>query len=251
MDWAPLPERDGEDGREQSSYTPAQCIRAALLVGLGGLLLFNAIGLARIEGDMAQRVAASEARANLRLTALEQQMSLLLDARDPSSAVQVPPGLPLAASARQVGLLQRLGRPQQVPAPPPPPPLPPPLVLLSPPLPRRATPSATSEPDLTPPPLPPPPPLPLPPPPPPPPPRPLPPNRVAGQGDAMTQLPSSFGDEQTLMVIAIVLLLLALCLCFCLCAAAIAYVSLSRSEPPRQELISPPPRGLIGDQYAA
>ena len=56
MEWDHRPVAEEDERAARSSaylYTPAQCFRAAVAIGVVGLLLFNAIGLARIDnGEM-------------------------------------------------------------------------------------------------------------------------------------------------------------------------------------------------------
>ena len=102
MDWDQISNHERRPS-SRSSYTPAECIRVALIVVGGGLLLFNAVGLSRIQSDLEARFASLEAATNARLTALEHHVSNM-DAGMPIR--------PIAQPARSDS--------------PPPPPLPPP-----------------------------------------------------------------------------------------------------------------------------
>ena len=96
MNWDRLAEEpeeySGRRDRESSDESPYRCLRAAGFVGLTSLLLFNAVAISRIQGDMETRVAASEAATMARITELERQVAVLraanshLDFRESSSS---------------------------------------------------------------------------------------------------------------------------------------------------------------------
>ena len=219
MDW------DDRNYRRLTGYTPAQCMQAVLAVGLGGMLLFNAIGLGRIQSDLERRLATSEVATQARLTAMEQEIALLIGgspARLTAFKLQVrsangspavvegslPPSSPLRRAS--FGIVVPKTSAASPPAPPPPP------VPLPPPPPSPPPPS----------------------PPPPPPPSPSPPGHVVtdeedDDGELELHLPGmngTTGGEQMMMMVAIVLLLLAGCLCICFCCAAAFYMASHRAE---------------------
>lgn len=190
---------------------PAQWLRGGLVVFVAGLLLFNSIGLGRMQSDFETRIAASEAATNARLSALEQRVERFvgevsgLSLPLPPHSVPSPPPPRQSHSALPTEVHSARIRPSPPPSPQPPPPKTPSPRLLV----------------LSPPPL-----------------RPSPPPEA--QADA-GWLPGSFGSQQALVLVAIVLLLVAVSLCFCLCCAAVVYVTCLRdgSQAGMRELLSP------------
>ena len=67
-------QQHGDDPPGASRTSPLGYVHAALYLAAGGLLLFNAIGLARIEDEVERRVAVSQAATNARLRELERQV---------------------------------------------------------------------------------------------------------------------------------------------------------------------------------
>ena len=108
--------RCGEDERAARSsaylYT-SQCFRAAVAIGVVGLLLFNAIGLARIEAEMEAQIVALEAASNARLTVLERKLGV-------STAPPAPAPSARAASTSFFASWQQEAPTLNVPAAPPP-----------------------------------------------------------------------------------------------------------------------------------
>ena len=224
MDWERL-----DDDERPNRLSPMHCMQATLFTGIAGLLLFNAVGLARIQSDLEKRIAVSEAATNLRLTTMEHQIALLASG-DPTrlAALQQtftsasatahshasPPPPQLSLPPPRSSPHSRFGSGSQMsqapsPSPPPPSPQPP-----SPPLPLPALPPRS---------------------PPPPSPSPPPPRDPAFE----FQLFDSDGDQHVeqkdlILLIAIVLLLIAGCLCFCLCCAAAAYFASQSAGPAKR-----------------
>ena len=227
MDWERL-----DDNERPNRLSPMHCMQAALFTGIAGLLLFNAVGLARIQSDLEKRIAVSEAATNLRLTAMEHQIALLANG-DParlaalqhtftstsatahSRASPPPPQLSLPPPRSSLPThTSRFGSGSQMSQAPSP----------SPPSPHPPSPHPPSPPPALPPRSPP------PPSPSPPPPR---------DPTVEFQLFDSDGDQHLeqkdlILLIAIVLLLIAGCLCFCLCCAAAAYFASQSAGPAKR-----------------
>ena len=251
--WRQLEEAEAQDPQQSHvaeagfAYTPFGCVRVALWLAGGGLLLFNAISIARIEGHVERRVAEATASTTARLQSLEREVVALRGlvrsgaaTDDVYSAVQAPPSPPSLLPPS----------PQPPPAPPPQEPAWREEVLLR----MQSSIMAQSPPPL---PSPSPSPSPLPPSPPPPP---------APQAmswtqqrtdlrqptDAQPQPQSSFaeggGSDELLAFAALGLLGLAvmLCLCFC-CAGALYFSTYMRDAPGARQKSSPGQ----GDAYAA
>ena len=256
--WRQLEEAEAQDPQQSHAreagfaYTPFGCVRVALWLAGGGLLLFNAISIARIEGDVERRVAEATASTKARLQSLEREVvalrglarsgALLTPPRGKAtdavySAVQAPPSPPSLLPPS----------PSRPPAPPPQAPAWREQVLLS----LQSSIMAQS-----PPPLPSPSPSPLPPSPPPPPaPRAMALHQstdLQRPTDAQRQPQSRFagggGSDELLAFAALGLLGLAvlLCLCFC-CAGALYFSTYMRDAPGARQNGSPGQ----GDAYAA